>query len=178
MVEINSDELPRVGITKEMIEFARGLAAVLQVKRTRVSPSDTLGGAVGELAFAEWWYGDWRKNELGENKGLPDYEETIEVKTSIFPLRQNLHLPIREDYAAARCPSFYVFICIDVPSRREKQITPGLEAVLVGWTTGERAHQGRLANMGWVDSFRCFLTPVSELRPMSDLRAMVNDKIG
>ena len=168
MVNLNSDEIPRVMITQEMLDVANDLVNEVQVHRTRTSPVDTLSGIIGEFAFAEWFYGDWRNNEVGDTIGRPDFEDRIEVKTSVFPLSSRLNLPIREDYARSRQPDYYIWCCIDVPSKYEKEISPGREVAVVGWATGEDAHSAPLRNMGWVRSYRCYLTPVPDLLPMAE----------
>ena len=168
MVDLIDDHVPRVVITDEMIQGANELVNDVQVHRTRTSPVDTLAGIIGEFAFAEWYYGDWRKNEVGETIGRPDFEDRIEVKTSVFPLSSRLNLPIREDYAISRQPDYYIWCCIDVPSKFEKEILLGREVAIVGWATGEDAHSAPLGNMGWVQSYRCHLTPVPDLRPMGE----------
>jgi hypothetical protein len=45
-------ERPTVEITEEMIQVAKVLVPATRVHRTRVSPVDTLGGILGEFAFA------------------------------------------------------------------------------------------------------------------------------
>lgn len=166
MVDISLDIVPRIKITKAMLGFARKMEKDVKVLRTKTSPVDSLAGVIGELAFAQWFYGTWKKNEVGINKGNADFEGLVEVKTSVFPLSNDLNLPIREDYAKSRCPPLYVWCCIDVPSRHDKQIRPGLEVAIVGWTTGKKAHSAPLRNMGWVSSYKCHLTPVPELEVM------------
>jgi hypothetical protein len=166
MVDLTHDEIPRITITEKIIDAALAIERNVQVHRTRTSPVDTLSGIIGEFAFAEWYYGDWRQNEVGETQGSPDFEGRIEVKTSVFPLSERLNLPIREDYAKARTPDYYVWCCIDVPSRSDKRILPGREVAIVGWATGEEAHNAPLMNMGWVGSYKCHLTPVPDLHSM------------
>lgn len=168
MVDLIHDEVPRVVITEDMLAAANDLVVEVQVHRTRTSPVDTLSGILGEFAFAEWFYGNWRSNEVGYTIGQPDFEGRIEVKTSVFPLSSRLNLPIREDYARSRQPDYYIWCCIDVPSKYEKEILLGREVAVVGWATGEDAHSASLRNMGWVQSYRCHLTPVPELLPMAE----------
>jgi hypothetical protein len=151
-----------------MLDTANELIDDVRVHRTKTSPVDTLAGILGEFAFAEWYNGDWRENEVGDTVGRPDFEDSIEVKTSVFPLSSRLNLPIREDYAISRQPDYYVWCCIDVPSKNEKDIFPGLEIAVVGWATGEEAHASPVGNMGWVQSYRCHLTPVPQLRAMTE----------
>jgi hypothetical protein len=158
-----------------MLEFAKKKEDELKVWRTQTSPVDSLAGAIGEIAFAKWFYGDWKKNEIGANKGRTDFEDLIEVKASVFPLSNKLNLPIREDYAKARCPALYVWCCIDIPTRHHKEIQPGLYVAIVGWTTGMKANSAPLGFMGWVRSYRCHLTPVPELEIMETFAKAVED---
>ncbi|MFO1535741.1 MAG: hypothetical protein ABR586_08760, partial [Thermoplasmatota archaeon] len=59
---------------------------------------DDVTGILGEFAFAQWFFGDWRKHMVGTNKGQMDFVN-VEVKTSAFPFRETLNLLVREDYA-------------------------------------------------------------------------------
>ena len=63
------DNYPRVVLTSEMIEHAKMLVPKVQVNRTVASRIDTLAGNLGEFAFAQYFYGDWKKNRVGDNKG-------------------------------------------------------------------------------------------------------------
>jgi hypothetical protein len=60
---------PVIELSREQIDAAEALVPANQVRRTRVSPVDTLGGILGEFAFAQWLTGDWRNNS--ENVDLP-----------------------------------------------------------------------------------------------------------
>lgn len=166
MVDISRDNIPKIKITMAMLAFAKKKEKEVNVSRTKTSPVDSLAGAIGEIAFAKWFYGDWKKNEVGLNKGRADFEGLIEVKASVYPLSNRLNLPIREDYARSRFPALYVWCCIDIPTRYNKEIRPGLYVAIVGWTTGEKAHAAPLGYMGWVRSYQCRLTPVPELQTM------------
>lgn len=76
-------ERPVIEITKEHIEEAKLLVPNNKIRRTRVSPVDTLGGIIGEFIFAQWLTGDWRNHEVGTNKGKADLFGLIEVKIDI-----------------------------------------------------------------------------------------------
>lgn len=173
MVDIARDSIPRIKITNAMLVFAKEKEKDVAVMRTKTSPVDALAGAIGEVAFAQWFYGDWRKNEVGLNQGRPDFEGLVDVKTSVYPLSNRLNLPIREDYARARCPALYVWCCINVPSPYEKDIRSGLDVAIVGWTTGKKGNSAPLGYMGWVRSYRCHLTPVPELETMETFQSAV-----
>src|SRR5437763_1264572 len=97
---------PVVVLSAEMIRAAEQLVPDVQVFRTRTSPVDTLGGALGEFAFAEWFTGSWKNHEVGTNKGRADFQNLVEVKTSVYPFRENLNLVIREDYGGKYKPLY------------------------------------------------------------------------
>ena len=156
-----------------MLAAARALIAQVQVHRTRTSPVDTLGGNLGEMAFAQWFTGAWQNHEVGRNKGRADFRGVVEVKASVFPFRENLNLVIREDYGARSTP-LYVQLIIDVADRAEKRIEAGTPVVLCGFTTHERATARpptpMRAGRGQTP-YRAFLTPIAELSPMDGFAA-------
>ena len=170
MIIKDSPERPIVKISQLMIDYSKKIKNEVEMTRTKVSPIDAESGVLGELVFAKWWYGDWNINELLENKGKPDFEGNIEIKSSVFPFSEKLHLPIRQDYAEKRCPPFYIFVCFNVSNRYKKLITAATQAIIVGWTDGKTAHEGKLEYMPGVKGFKCYLTPVPKLRPMNELR--------
>ena len=169
-----SPERPTVKISQSMLDYAKSLEHKMQMNRTKESEVDTLSGLMGEFVFAEWWYDDWKKgnrySNLVDNFGKPDFEGHIEIKSSVFPFSEKLHLPIRQDYAEKRCPPVYIFVCFNVSNRYKKLITADTQAIIVGWTDGKTAHEGKLAYMPGVKGFKCYLTPVPKLRPMNKLR--------
>ena len=81
-----------------MINEALRLIPITQVNRTIASKIDTLTGHLGEFAFAQYFFRDWRSHNVGWNKGEPDFGK-IEIKTSAFPFNNRLNLLVREDYA-------------------------------------------------------------------------------
>ena len=50
-------------ISNEMIFEAKKLINEVKVNRTIASKIDTLTGILGEFAFAQYMYGDWKKTE-------------------------------------------------------------------------------------------------------------------
>lgn len=165
---------PVVILSAEMIEAAAKLVPDIKVHRTRTSPVDTLGGALGEFAFAQWFTGSWQNHEVGTNKGRADFQNLVEVKTSVYPFRDNLNLVIREDYGGKYKP-LYVQLIIDVASAWEKQIVPGVRAMLCGFATHERATQSPPQPMrmksGGVTPYRAYTTPIGALTPMTEFHA-------
>lgn len=166
-------ERPVILITAEMLTAARQLEEQVRVHRTRVSTVDSLGGILGEFAFAQWLFGDWRRHEVGDNKGRADLLDAIEVKTSIYPFRETLNLVIREDYGAKFKP-VYVQLIIDVRDPKEKLIVPGLPVILCGFASHAEATAGPAEQMpmggGRMTPFKAFTTPISRLHPMADFR--------
>lgn len=73
-----------VPITGEMLDVAAQTVEQVRVNRTVASPYDTLAGILGEMAVAQWFFGDWRKHDLTDTKGKADILGRIEVKTSAF----------------------------------------------------------------------------------------------
>ncbi len=60
---------PFVVITGEMISEAKKLISFAKVNRTVASKIDTLTGHLGEFVFAQYYFGDWKKNRAGKNRG-------------------------------------------------------------------------------------------------------------
>ena len=168
---------PIIEITAEHIEEAEALVAGNQVRRTRVSPVDTLGGIIGEFIFAEWLTGDWRNHEVGTNKGKADLLGLIEVKTSIYPFKESLNLVIREDYGA-KFKDVYVQNIINVSDGYRKDIVPGTQAIICGFATHEQATSKPAKPMtmrgGMNTPYGVFKVPISELQPMADFRAFLD----
>lgn len=170
-------ERPVVQITEEMLDEAERLSESVRVHRTRTSPVDTLGGILGEFAVAQWLTGDWKNHEVGANKGKADLLGLIEVKTSVFPFRENLNLVVREDYGS-RFKDLYVQNIIDVQSRDNKLIKPGTRVVICGFATHEQAisQPPREMNMGWRKTpYKAFQTPISDLQPMAGFRTALKE---
>jgi len=167
---------PAVEITADMIAAAEDVASAIRVLRTQASPIDTLAGALGEYAFAQYFYGDWRRNRVGANKGQSDFDG-IEIKTSAFPFDENrLHLLVREDYGRKRKPPFYVQIILDVADGHALSIPAGTMAFICGYATGDEVAAAPLrdfgAKSGAPGGYRCFYIPISQLHPVEELRLL------
>lgn len=165
---------PRIAIAKEMLDQARSLEMTTQVNRTVTSPYDAVVGLLGEFAVAHYLYGEWRMHQVRDNRGKSDFpNEDIEVKTSAFPFSENLNLLVREDYAARRTPSAYVQVIIDIEFRDQRDINPGTEAVLCGWTTSDVVNSAPLRHMGSKlgdrSGYRCRAVPIRSLNDMTTL---------
>lgn len=139
--------VPCVTITEEMLREAKSLVPHTKIQRTIASRIDTLTGHLGEFVFAEYMFGDWRKNFVGKNKGQSDFGD-FEIKTSAFPYHPKLNLLVREDYAKKRKPKFYVQIIIDVASRSAETISAGTKAFICGYATYTEVDMAPLKDFG------------------------------
>ncbi len=163
---------PRITISDEMIAAARPLSREVAMRRTKASAVDALAGVLGEMAFAQYLYSDWRRHELLTNKGRADFD-TIEVKASAFPFSTRLHLLVREDYAAKRKPLCTVQIVLDVKDARAGDIPAGTFAILCGYATSDEIDAAPMkdfgSKLGGAGGYRCRYIPISKLHPMSEL---------
>jgi len=155
-----------------MLEEALRLIPSTQVNRTIASNIDTLAGHLGEFAFAQFYFGDWKKNNVGKNKGKADFQN-FEIKTSAFPFNEKLHLLVREDYAKKRKPKFYVQIIIDVDSRTANVIPPNTKAYICGFATAEDVDNAPLkdfgSKFGKEGGYKCRYISIKDLKPIEEL---------
>jgi len=162
-------DLPYITITKEMLEEATRMCPKVAVNRTKASEIDTLTGILGEYVFAAYYYGDWKKNSVGKNKGNVDFED-VEVKTSAFPLNEKLNLLVREDYAKKRKPKYYVQIIIDVSDPRANNIELGTKAYLCGFASAKEVDGSPLKDFGSKynkdGGYKCHYISIGNLRSM------------
>jgi hypothetical protein len=160
-------------ITQEMIDEAVRLIPVTKVERTTVSPFDTLAGHLGEFAFAQFMFGDWKRNRVGMNKGEPDFPG-YEIKTSAFPFSESLHLLVREDYARKRKPDYYIQVIIDIEKGSSGTIPPHTKAILCGFATADEVDTAPLrdfgSKFGGNAGYRCRYIEVKDLHPMEKLK--------
>lgn len=167
---------PKVSISQEMIDQALKIESEIKVFRTKTSHVDTVGGALGEFAFAAWFTGDWRLNEVGKNAGAADFNGVVEVKTSIFPFSPDrLNLLVREDYASKRKPPIYVQVFLDVASTGAKKIAAGTQAVIAGFAYSAEVESAPKkdfgSKFGGSGGYLCRYIPVQKLHPMAEFRA-------
>ncbi len=164
---------PVIIITQEMINEAKKFIESVKVNRTVASKIDTLTGILGEFAFAQYMYNDWRKNRVGKNKGDVDFVD-IEIKTSAFPFRDTLNLLVREDYALKRKPPYYVQIILDVKDKRADKIIAGTKAFIAGWATSNEVDKAPKRDFGSKLSkyggYKCFYIQIKNLQPMSTFK--------
>lgn len=164
---------PVLPVTDEMLDYAATRIEEVKVDRTIASKIDTLTGILGELIFAEYFYGDWEKNNIGSNKGKNDFPE-IEIKTSAFPFSANLNLLVREDYAAKRKPKAYVQIVVDVDSSVADEIKEGTTVYICGWATAEEIDNAPIKDAGSKLSkyggYKCRYISIKKLHPMNKLK--------
>lgn len=172
-------EYPRIVISAEMIKDAKEKIKHVKVNRTQASKIDSLTGILGEYAFAQWFYGDWRKNNVGRNKGKTDFKN-IEVKCSAYPFSERLNLLVREDYAQKRKPPFYVQIILDVKNRKAEDILPGTHAVIAGWADSAQVENAPLRDFGSksgnAGNYRCRYISIKKLQKPEELKNRINDK--
>lgn len=165
---------PSITITAEMVAEAERLIPATQVNRTRASAIDTLTGHLGEMAFAQFFFGDWKRHRIGKNRGAPDFPN-IEIKTSAYPFSEKLHLLVREDYAIKRKPAFYVQIIMNVENPNSTSIPPGTKAILCGYATTQEVDSAPLKDFGskpgGESGYRCRHISVERLHPIAELKA-------
>lgn len=173
---MKKENLPCIRISEEMLQASQALVELVRVNRTIASPFDTQAGILGEMAFAQWYYGDWRRHQVGANKGQSDFGE-LEVKTSAFPFSGRLHLLVREDYARKRKPRFYVQLILDLPHRDQKKLIPGLGIYVCGYATAAEVDAAPLKDFGskhgGEGGYKCHYLPISKLRPVKELRGLL-----
>lgn len=161
----------RIEITAEMLRAAELATGLVQVNRTIASPVDTLTGILGEMVWAQYYFGDWKKHNLIRNKGKTDFAQ-IEIKASAFRFNPRLNLLVREDYAAKRRADYYVQIIIDVEPRNPK-IPAETAAFICGYATGEEVERAPLRDEtkkgGGNAGFRNRYIPILRLHPIQDL---------
>ncbi len=164
---------PKVTITAEMINKAENLISATRINRTKASEIDTITGILGEFVFAQYLYGDWRRNQVGRNKGDLDFED-IEIKASAFPFSRNLNLLVREDYARKRKPPFYIQIIIDTRTRNADAIPAGTKAYICGWTTSEHVDNAPKKDFGSKygtrGGYKCHYINITQLNPMETFK--------
>ena len=146
---------------KEVIQKLEGW---FDVQGTIASPSDSILNAVGMIAFAEWFTGDWRK--------LLDIVCLVEVKTLAHPFRDTLNLLVREDDVKKRISPLYVLVVLDVPKPQVTDILPGTEAIIAGFAYGFEVKNAPLkdfgSKFGGEGGSRCHFIPIFKLHPMEE----------
>lgn len=166
-------DYPFVLITDDWLSKAKELLPQVRVYRTQASDIDTLVGILGEFAFAAWYYGDWRKNRVGENKGEVNFKD-IEIKTSAFPFSDRLNLLVREDYAKKRKPPYYIQCIIDIDSRRGNTILSGTKVYICGFASSDEVDSAPLRDFGSKygrpGGYLCHYIPINSLHPINELK--------
>lgn len=163
-----------ISISQEMIDEAKRLIPQTSVTRTIASKIDTLTGHLGEYIFAEYMFGDWRKNFVGKNKGQSDFGD-FEIKTSAFPFNHRLNLLVREDYARKRKPQFYVQIIIDVATANADDIPAGTLAYICGYATSQDVDDAPLKDFGsklntQQGGYKCHFISIQNLKSLEPLK--------
>lgn len=171
-MNFDKSKYPSVIITKEMITEAKRFIPTTEVNRTKASKIDTLTGHLGEFVFAEYFFGNYKKHNVGNNKGKTDFDR-IEIKTSVFPFNPKLNLLVREDYAQKRKPDFYVQIIIDTDNPKADNIPPGTLGYLCGYADSNQVDNSPKKDFGSKISkkggYKSHYINIKELRPMAFL---------
>jgi len=158
-----------VHVTQEMLDEAKRLSPKCDIKRTKASPLDTLSGILGEFAWAQLRYGDWRKNNVGRNKGRVDFKGGVECKASVHPYSDKLNLLVRCEYAQAREAKYYVQFIIDC----QGNILPGTKMVPCGFALHDEVVRAPLRDFGKKGGgdagYLCHFIPIIKLRPIERL---------
>lgn len=161
----------RVVITAEMLRAAELATSLAHVNRTIASPVDTLTGILGEMVWAQYYFGAWQKHNALDNKGKSDFAQ-VEIKASAFRFNPKLNLLVREEYAAKRHPKFYVQVIIDVDPQNPN-ITADTNAYICGYaTTAEVANaplRDEKSKRGGAAGFRTKYIPILKLHPIAEL---------
>lgn len=167
---------PSIAITADMLAYCNDERLhALTVNRTKASPIDTLAGALGEMVWAQYRYGDWRVHNLEDNKGKADFAD-VEIKTSAFPFSERLHLLVREDYAQKRKPRRYVLVIIDISSPKAP-ITAGVNAYICGFATAREVDNAPLkdfgSKFGKEGGYRCHYIAIDCLHPITEFDSVL-----
>ncbi|MBI4675476.1 MAG: hypothetical protein HY741_27845 [Chloroflexi bacterium] len=161
----------RIVISAQMLRAAELAKGLVQVNRTIASPIDTLTGILGEMVWAQYYFGDWQKHNLVSNRGKSDFAQ-VEIKTSAFRFNPRLNLLVREDYSAKRAPKFYVQIIIDIEPKNPA-IAPNTNAYICGYATADEVANAPLRDEnkkgGGAAGYRCKFIPILKLHPISEL---------
>lgn len=161
----------RIVISDEMLHAAELATGLVHVNRTIASPIDTLTGILGEMVWAQYYFGDWQKHNLVTNKGASDFAQ-VEIKTSAFRFNPKLNLLVREDYAAKRKPKYYVQVIIDIDPKNPK-IVADTNAYICGYATADEVANAPLrdekSKRGGAAGYRTKFIPILKLHPISEL---------
>ncbi len=164
--------MPIVIVSQEMINFATQHVADCQIRRTQTSPVDTLTGHLGELCFAQYYYGDWQHNYIGKNAGQEDFKD-IEVKCSYFQMSLRLHLLVRHEYTTVRKPRATVQVILDRIDHAQ-DIPAGTRAYICGYATSPEVDAAPVkdwgSKMGSQGGYLCHGIELGQLHPISELR--------
>lgn len=161
----------RVVITSEMLHAAELASGLVHVNRTIASPIDTLTGILGEMVWAQYYFGDWRKHNLITNKGRSDFD-SVEIKTSAFHFNRKLNLLVREEYSKKRKPKYYVQIIISIESGQSR-ILPDTNAYICGFALQQEVenapYRQETKKGGGMAGYRTKFIPIVQLHPIQEL---------
>ena len=171
------DKIERILITEEMLEFAKSLESEVGIHRTKTSPLDSMIGILGEIAFAVWLKGNWSWHDPRLRRGQIDFDSSVEIKTSAFKFTPNLNLLVREDYAIARSPNFYVQVIIDIETKSQMRLEKDIQMFLCGYATHIEIQNAPLkdfgSKFGGRGGYKCHYIPLNKLHQMAMLRELL-----
>lgn len=173
IIEPPRGDCPWMIITEELLQEAKSLIPKIQLHNERANEFDALTGTIGELAFAEWLYGDFRKHTVGRNFGKADFKG-IEIKTSLHTLTNSRHLIAKASYVESRPAAFYVqCFCNSSTPRRGPLV--GDTVFIAGWLAkDELLKLGRehweVTRDGEQTGIRTLRVPLPRLNPMGQFR--------
>jgi hypothetical protein len=175
---VDTEEIPKILITKEMIDVAIKNATRVNVNRTKTSMYDSVYGLVGEYCFAQWFIGEWKEHSALDTKGKEDFYGSIEIKTSAFPFTKKLNVLVREDYAEKRKPNFYVQNIINIENRKGEALKPQTECFITGFATSKEIDSAPLkdfgSKFGGSGGYKCRYIPIENLSPMNKFKSEFN----
>ena len=166
--------IPKVTISSDMLAYVNTLRSQCEINRTKTSPYDVEIGILGELCFAQYYYGSWRHNNVVRNAHKVDFPELgVEVKCSWFVMDiDRLHLVVREDYAKSRKPAAYIQVIID---KRSDSISVGDQAYICGYATSAEVDAAdkhdKGSKFGKSGGYLSHCIPLRSLHPISELDA-------
>ena len=163
---------PTITITKDMIDEYHRLAQSLKeqnragiLDHTHQRPTAPMIGHLGEMIFAQWKFGDFRKHNINKNWGDEDYPG-YEIKASGTPMSGRVSLMCKEWLMENKEYAKYVQVIIDIA--RGATPKPGDTAYIIGWATHDELKDGIIRS--WPGAtHKAYSLDISKLHPMKEL---------
>ena len=161
-------------IDQDILNISLEAASKVSINRTKTSPYDIQTGVIGEVVFAKWFLGDIHKHNFYSTKGKSDFFDEIEIKTSAYPLSNNLNLLVREDYAIKRKPKYYIQMILDIKDKNVKKIDINTKIYIIGYATSDDVDKAALKDFGSKfkgdANYKCKYIPFNKLRPIINFK--------